>query len=332
MSLMIIITTPDYPPKLGGLSTFTKNIENQIRKFAQVEIFVWQSLRDLKRFERKRDYDYAIHVHFMAGVICNFGIHCRNINFLHGSELVMTSPNFVKKMAKGFLKKRFYEYLEGSHFNFFISQFTQIFAQENGLKLDYARDYVFHNLIEIKADHFVEFPLNHKIILCCIARDVPHKNIDGAVNWASAICESSGCEVELHINAKRATKDSRVKLIIHENLLDIEREKIYQNCHFNLLPSLNHSKRGFFEGFGLTVLEAGKYGTPSIVYAHQGGQEESVHHLESGFVINSDQDLIALFKGLSKESYIQMRLKTFQHIKENHNCEKYFDLFQKVMN
>ena len=49
---MILITTSDYPPKLGGLSTFTINIEKVFKDLnVEYELFHWKNSEDLKEFD-----------------------------------------------------------------------------------------------------------------------------------------------------------------------------------------------------------------------------------------------------------------------------------------
>jgi len=109
-------------------------------------------------------------------------------------------------------------------------------------------------------------------------------------------------------------------------------QETYKKCHFNLLLSLDHSKLGFIEGFGLTCLEAGQFGTPSIVF-NTGGLPENVHTGFNGFVMNGDSyDVVKqLIDSITNENYELMRLKTFKHTTESHSLDIYKRLFRRIL-
>ena len=334
MSIKILLTTPDYPPKLGGLSTFTSNLESILRQMGEVTLHVWDNVQQLTQFNSDQHFDWGIHVHFMGGVAA--ARFCKkNLNFIHGSEVAFTSPNFIKRTFKKIMKRKFISYLEESHWNLFISEFTRQFLVSKGLESDFSRDLVFHNLIDLKENQlfgpsFTQGPLQ----LVCIARDVPHKNIDGAITIAKNIQNQIKREVVLTINAMRdPSLHSNIKMVCLPNLSNEEREKIYQKSHFNLLPSLDFSSSGFFEGFGLTVLEAGKYGTPSIVFSDQGGQGESVHHRLTGWsdLYSNREQIPQYISEFDEVSYQQLRVNTFQHTIDNHDKNFYKALFDGVL-
>ncbi|GAB4020672.1 MAG: hypothetical protein Fur0010_23480 [Bdellovibrio sp.] len=333
MSLNILLTTPDYPPKRGGLSTFTLNIEKSLRSLANVDILVWNSINDLKNYQYRDNYDFVIHVHFMGGYFYR-GPLAKQINFVHGSEIAMTSPVLIKRMAKKILRPKIIQYFESSFFNIFISTFTLNHILKQGLTSSFSRDLVFHNLIEIPENIQNSHPQFDDDVLkfVCIARDVPHKNIDGAIEWSHFLSHQLKRKVHLTINAQREVhQDEFFSLTCLTEMSDEMRESLFQNAHFNLLPSLCHEKQGFFEGFGLTVLEAGKYGTPSVVYSNQGGQQESVHHHFSGLVVENNDHLFELFKKLDKEKYLIMRNNTQAHTISCHDAKDYLGFFRRIL-
>lgn len=334
MPIKILLTTPDYPPKLGGLSTFTKNLEKALKGFGEVTLYVWDDVQALSKAHFEQEFDWGVHVHFMGGF--STSRYCKkNLNFVHGSEITFTSPHFVKKLIKNVLKSKFIEYFHTSHWNVFISKFTQDQLVQRGLQLSIDRDLIFHNLIELDQSKLSIIPFyRDEIRLVCIARDVPHKNIDGAISMANDIQMKLKRKVVLTINAQRSSNlNSNVKMNCVQNMSDEMREQLYQEAHFNLLPSLNHSRKGFFEGFGLTVLEAGKFGTPSIVYSDQGGQGESVHHLVTGWsdLYEKRHEIGEYVSQLSEEKYNDLRLWTFNHTVRNHDSQFYKDFLKKVI-
>ncbi len=320
----ILLTTPDYPPKLGGLSTFTLAIENALKEEGiDYELFHWQSLSELKSFSRK-GFDLGLHIHF-------FGHHylknqCKeHVNFLHGSELLFTSPNFLKKVFKKITKPLFLKSLAQARQNIAISEFTQQKIFNLGLEPDFARDLVFHNCINLKkgSHQLGDKVLSHgPLKFICVARDVPHKNLQGCYDLCVSAAESLEREVELY-SPREFNDHPLVKCHNISGLNDSLRNELYRECHFNLLLSLDHSKSGFYEGFGLTVLEAAQFGTPSIVSPH-GGLPESCHHNVTGWVLPLKKKVWKqFFLKLDQSQYQRVRAQAFEHTYTSHGEEHY---------
>ena len=81
---------------------------------------------------------------------------------------------------------------------------------------------------------------------------------------------------------------------------DLERNRLYAKCHFLIHPS-------FKEGFGLTVLEAGASGTPTI--ARKGSSiDELIDNGKDGLLFEQDSQIAQLFiKYFGIPKYHQMR-------------------------
>ncbi len=329
----ILITTPDYPPKKGGLSTYTLNIENTLNEMGySCDRLVWKSTKELlnTRFEKK--YDLMLHIHYMAGFFLQKYGH-KHINFLHGSEIMFTSKNIVNRLLKKMMKRRMLSYLEASYLNVFISQFTLHNIAEIGLKLDYGRDIVLHNCIDLYSKEMVKkaYPQdNWKLV--CIARDVPHKNLDGVLEFAHWLGEVSKRQVTVWMNAKRIMKSTWVTVRSLPLLDDSSRDEFYKKVHFNLLFSLDHRDKGFYEGFGLTPLEAAQWGTPSLVF-NTGGLPESVHHDFNGWVFKKmDKQQVRIFVShLRPEIYEKWSNNAYHHSWQSHGLDQYKKFLKRVL-
>ena len=326
----ILLTTPDYPPQVGGLSTFCLNIEQILKELGfRYDLLVWKNLAQLKRFEGK-DYLYMVNIHFMGGYFLRERAKY-HINFCHGSELLFYSPNFLKKWVKVLLKKRMISYLEQARYNVFISDFTRQKLQHLGMKSDWSRDVIFHNAIATDGE-FVEHSLEQDVLrFICVARDVPHKNLDGCVKFCEYLANITRRRIQLYLATPRALSSKTVEICNMWPLADSRREELYRRAHFNLLLSKDNSRWGFFEGFGLTVLEAGKYGVPSIV-AGEAGLKESVHHNETGYIFGkiSNEMIRRWWLALSDDKYLQMRKDCYQHTLQSHSLDLYRRLFQTI--
>ena len=329
----ILLTTSDYPPKLGGLSTFCIGIEACLKEMGiDYDLFVWKDLNQLRSHkEIKRKYKWCIHIHFMAGhVLKDFGQ--RHCNFIHGSEIVFTSPQWHKRLVKNLLKGQFIKYFEKSYFNFFISEFTKELLIKKGLHSRDDRDLVFHNCISLGDEKFVSKNLNEdEIRLTCFARDVPHKNLDGCFQFAKHLAKISSKKVVLNITCENRWVSQLVEIRDISGVENQKRDNIMRDSHFNLLLSLDHSKKGFFEGFGLTPLEAGRWGTPSIVFK-SGGLPESVHHHKTGWVFDSlaPEKILEWWNDIH-ENYDSISKEVYRHTHSSHGLDHYKYLLEKVM-
>jgi glycosyltransferase involved in cell wall biosynthesis len=244
------------------------------------------------------------------------------ITFVHGGELLSYSKNPLKHFLKRISHKKILKSLSRSRFNFFISDFTFKLYQQLGGVADYSRDFVFHNCIDTSQSEFINKDLEGEISLCSFVRDVPHKNIKGIIETFNLIKSKHPHKVTLYI-----TSDCEGENIVNISNCDNEkRENILKTSHLNLLMSLDHSHRGNIEGFGLTVLEAGKYGVPTIGLS-TGGLVESIHHLSTGLLADQSCDLYADIKNY----YSRMSHNVYQHTIQSHSLDKLEKLFRNFL-
>jgi glycosyltransferase involved in cell wall biosynthesis len=330
---LILLTTSDYFPQLGGLSTFTKNIETVLKEMnLDYELFHWKSIDDIKSFspDRLSSYTTILNIHPQFAWLSDSN-QDRMINFIHGSEILMVSPNPLKKIYKKLFSGKFFEKLSRSYLNVFISEATMKKATEKGFKVDYSRDIVLHNCIDVKDAVFVKKELKNKLVFSCIVRNVPHKNLHGSVKFCEYVAAATGKQVELVVPKNSNLTSTKIEIKELPSAGDSDRDEAYRSSHFNLLLSLDHSDKGFYEGFGLTVLEAARFGTPSIVM-NSGGLPEAVHHGETGWVIDSI-DALTVEKIFSREeisNYQQMAINCYGHTVRSHTLAEYSRLMKSI--
>jgi glycosyltransferase involved in cell wall biosynthesis len=171
---------------------------------------------------------------------------------------------------------------------------------------------------------------DHLLKFVCLARDVPHKNLASLFELTKAVAKVTGKTIELY-----SPKDfPESEFVISKNISginDTKRDELLKKSHFNLLLSLDHSQRGFYEGFGLTVLEAGKYATPSIVSPY-GGLPEAVHNKKTGWVVSPDvNSFVSFFKKLDKETYERAAGEVYRHTLESHDESLYGALLDGIL-
>lgn len=330
----VLITTPDYPPQLGGLASFSRNLEQVFQNMdISVEVFHWKSVSELSDHSfSKTNFDLYLHVHFFGGLIGGFPTE-KSVNFCHGSEILFYSPNLLKRFVKLLGKSKALRYLENSKANFFISEFTKRTLVSKGFKSDYGRDFILHNCIPTEgySNSSKNWTSDESLKICSVARDVPHKNLNGVFELAKSISNLGNFSVDLYITSQRFKSEGQITVHSLDNVSDEEIVKVYKESHLNILLSLDHSHIGFVEGFGLTVLEAGLWGTPSIVKG-TGGLPENVHHNYNGFVLSSfeEKEVNKLLNSI-KENYSRWSRNSIDHVLTSHGLDVYKRVFSSLL-
>ncbi len=330
----ILLTTPDYVPKKGGLTTFTLNIEKTLKDLGiAYDLFHWPTIKSLKAFNKDlSQYDTVINIHSMFGYI--HPVKKKYINFIHGSEVTFSSPNLLKRVVKKIIKKNIIQTIRDAKFNICISEYTFKLLERQGLIPDYSRDLIFHNCIQIPdtANVVLKNIEQDYLIFCCIARDVFHKNIAGVVAFCENIAMQTSKRITLYLPSSCKYVSKKIQIEKFNFASDVERDEVYKKSHFNLLLSLEDLDNGFIEGFGLTPLEAACFGTPSIVL-NTGGLPESVHNDHTGWVLNdlSIDSIKQLFPMLNQTKYKELQLQCFKHTISSHCVENYQALLASVL-
>lgn len=228
------------------------------------------------------------------------------------------------------MKKSFLNGIEKSFLNIFISDVTKNKLIDQGLKQDYSRDITVHNCIDTTNAYYINKNLDEgELRFICVARDVPHKNIEGALDLCVSALKHLNKSIKLYVTAPIASRGGVVVENI-QGIEDSELEKLYQRSHFNLLLSLDHSDKGFFEGFGLTVLESGKYGVPSIVSCY-GGLPEAVHDGITGWTLESltPESFDIFWSNFDIDQYKEIQKYTYEHTINVHSLDYYSRILEK---
>ncbi|HAZ14980.1 MAG: hypothetical protein A2X86_17775 [Bdellovibrionales bacterium GWA2_49_15] len=327
----VLVTTPDYFPKLGGLSSFTRNIETTLTQLGiPYQLYIWQSFQELMLNPiRTEGYKAVINIHFL-GAMASQTTQIPVLTFFHGSEILFYSPNIFKRIIKIIQKNKILRKIEQNTLNIFISEFTLNKIKALGLQEDIARDLVVHNGIDCQDAQLISKNLDEgPLTLICVARDVPHKNLEGAVILARNLFKVAKCPIKLMLTADRQWPAIEgVEIISLRRPTPAILKDLVAHAHFNLLLSLDHSTQGYFEGFGLSALEAGMFGTPTLAFP-TGGLPENIHHGLNGYLIPSDNlvDVTFWYEQLNKENYEKLRKSTYKHTVENHSLKVYEKIF-----
>lgn len=333
--LLILLTTPDYLPKHGGLTTHTMNVEKVLKKLGiEYELFHWKDYKDIVAVPQKKLESYSAILNIHSGFHMFMPAYTgRVVNFINGAEILFYSPNFFKRLVKNLLRTKGLRRLQEASTNIFISDFTLQTLIKKGLSPDYSRDLVFNMCVE--TGHHVYRPKSFNddnLKFICVARDVPHKNFKGVIKLCEQVALQSQRRVELITVTNREFTSDKISIRSYLNPDNALRDELLSEAHFNLLLSLDHSHKGFFEGFGQIVQEAGCFSTPSIVLS-TGGLPESVHDDQTGWVLpNLEEDTIrSWWKSMNEESYRRIADECYGHTLRSHGLDNWARLFQAIL-
>jgi glycosyltransferase involved in cell wall biosynthesis len=320
---------------MGGLTTHTLNVEKVLKELGiTYELFHWKNYREIMNYpkDKLQKYDYILNIHSGFHMHMPGAAHAKVINFVCGAEILFYSPNFFKHIVKQALKGKSLRRVEDAFANIFISNFTFQTMQRKGLRPDYSRDLIFHMCVELGQHKYVAKDLNDETLrFICVARDVPHKNFAGVIKLCEHVRTVSGRKVELVTITNREFHSETISIKSYTNASNELRDELLAKSHFNLLLSLDHSHRGFFEGFGQIVQEAGAFATPSVVLA-TGGLPESVHHEETGWVLpDLEASLDLWWKKMNAETYRKISDQCYRHTLESHGLDNWKRLFGRLI-
>jgi glycosyltransferase involved in cell wall biosynthesis len=323
-SYKVLLTTSDYLPQLGGLTSFTLNIEACLKNLGiDYELLHWRA-EDKKQVDVS-SFDIVLNIHYLGGYLnSQIKNHPKVVNFIHGSEILFYSPNIVKRIIKRLLKSRQIDYFEKSFKNIFISDFTKEKLKSFGLKENFQRDLVFHNCIQVSSAKFHDNDLEkEELSVACIARDVPHKNLNGVLEFCRHLRKITNKKIVVYLTSDKSCLDEGLEIKNVSNISNEKRDEILASVNFNMLLSLDHSHRGFYEGFGLSILEGNIFGTPGVVL-NSGGLPENVHHLKNGYVFKEiTYSSVESFWNEIKDNYQEIKKHAFEHVTKHHGLDQY---------
>lgn len=328
----VLIHTSQYPDERGGIATYTKlllTILNDLNLNAEVVKF--KNHHEASKLRINKDFKAVINLHSYGVFATKYNTGTKTINILHGHEVALSSPSFLKRYFKLLYRKKYFNLLESSDLNIFISEFTFNFASSMGLKVNYSRDLIFHNIIDTSTAKHFNTELGPTLRFCCICRDEPHKNLDEVLRFCELAQDNSQYAVQLFVTSGRL-RSKKIEVVAIENSENSKRDSIYQNSHFNILFSKESKKGPKFEGFGLSCLEAGQYGTPSLVLP-TGGLRENIHNEINGYFMPIISNLAVkdFCSTLNSLEYKKLREETYHHTLSSHGLELGRKFWSKIL-
>jgi glycosyltransferase involved in cell wall biosynthesis len=130
--------------------------------------------------------------------------------------------------------------------------------------------------------------------LCVVSRLVPHKRIEQAVALVDVLRERHpGLVLDLvgdgwwadELDAEIARRELGGSVVRHGRVNEQTKADVLGEAWLMVLPSIR-------EGWGISVLEAASFGTPTVAYAGAGGTAESVVHDGTGVLVDDQDGLV----------------------------------------
>lgn len=143
-------------------------------------------------------------------------------------------------------------------------------------------------------DRYASVPRSTSPSVTVLGRLVPHKQVEIAVEAVARLREDFP---GLHLNiigagywhdeiAARAVELGVADAVHFHGFVDEEtKHTLLASSWLVMMPS-------YKEGWGLTIVEAGLHGTPSLAFAQAGGPSESIQHGSTGALASTTEELI----------------------------------------
>ena len=329
---MILILTQCFPSRFGGIESLVSNLALSLSKSEKIIVFAdrhhifYDSIYDnnhkdeilvrrisgLKFFRRRRkikEIKPFIESQKVKLIIADtwksleLGIDYFNtkkipsICLAHGNELL---SNDLKK------SHRIKNTLNKSTAVVANSLYTKKLVQEL-VKSTVIVDYVYPGANDLRnhKEHFIK-EVNGKPIILTLARLEKRKGHVHIVHCIKKLL-SDFPNIQYVIAGEGPEKPALQKLVNDNNLQknvlfvglvnDAQKNFLFQKSNLMVMPTMDESKSGSIEGFGISYLEAAFFGIPSIA-SNIGGTLEAVLHNSTGKVINNIENLYKTIREL----------------------------------
>ncbi len=329
----ILLPTPDYPPKRGGVARYLFALA---QSFPSIHVLVWKELPGYKLMMldfwwRRKAFDVILTSHILP-----IGTTAMMFRLLTGKkyDVILHGQDF--DLARTSMKR--------SVLTFFVLWFARrVFANSKALSSEVASyshrsvltmyPCVSSALIEAAAMVAIKSDRSDaKIRLLTVARLVERKGhlkvieaIESMPNVTYTIVGDGPMRKPIIDEvARRGMKD---RVIVMQHVSDGKLPELYSSHDIFVMPT-SKSKTDR-EGFGIVYLEAGLFGLP-VIATRQPGVDEAVVDGETGILINdSIDDLKTAIEKLGADEMLRQKMGTMSHdrVFKNFIANKTFAVF-----
>ena len=318
---MIVITTRNFLPEIGGMQTLMSDLATHLSKFYEVKVFAEVS-KDSKKFDESQKYEIIrvkgikfIRKFRKANQIQDFFLKNKNINALlsdHWKSLEKISKNTCLSSCticlihgkeinhpKGSpLNIRMLNSLTKAKYVIANSEFTKNLAIEKGINEN--KIVIINPGTNIHENESLDENYAKKIFnnanprIISVCRLEKRKGLENTLlalknfqskfeNFKFAII-GDGEEKE---NLKNQIKNLNLSqnIILLQNMDTKLKNALIKFADFFIMPSIQVGKS--VEGFGISFLEAAKYGTASIG-GIQGGSSDIIKNKKTGLLCDGN--------------------------------------------
>lgn len=136
--------------------------------------------------------------------------------------------------------------------------------------------------------------------LCVVSRLVPHKQIEHAIHVVAALHRDfPGLHLDVvgdgwwrdRLVAETHREIATDLVTFHGHVRDDVRDRLLARSWLMVLPSVK-------EGWGISVTEAARQGTPTVGYRSSGGLVESIHDGRTGALVDDLDSMVAAVRDL----------------------------------
>ena len=369
----IVISTQCFPPVIGGIENLMKGLSDNLYKnkfnlflFAdsknpleeekydksqKYQIMRYKGIKIIRKRKKSLDINKFIkfkkNINFIicdtwksaenllkTEVVKNIKIFC----LAHGND-VLTKRSLIRRRR---LKKVF------SNINCIIanSYFTKKKITDLGInskKIKVIYPGIDNISLSNKNKYFNQFRKSTPILITIarLEKRKNHKKIIYAVNdlikkYKNLIYIIAGDGPEknnLSKTIKKLNLRNNIKLLGRVN--EIDKTSLYKLSDLHVMPTINDKMTSSIEGFGISYIEAGIYGVPSIS-SGIGGSNESVINNKTGIICNPNS-VISIKNSIkkildNKKSYKHMSLNAKKFSKRflwNRIIKQYLNLLNK---
>lgn len=145
--------------------------------------------------------------------------------------------------------------------------------------------------------------------IAVLGRLVPHKHIETAIDIVADLATHHP-DIRLEVVgtgywhdelvAHTARRGVSERVTFHGFVDEVTKHTILARSWLMLMPSRK-------EGWGLTIVEAGLHGTPTVAFSQAGGPRESIRHAETGLLAEDDADMRAHVEALLSDGDLRAK-------------------------
>ncbi len=294
------LITLEYPPIVGGVANYYANIVSAVGEDLIVidnasGLFVpwWRSIKRLMRILKQKNIE-----HVLVGQILPLGTAAAIISkmkdmpytvFVHGMDITVPQKYWRKRVLLRWI-------LRNAEAVITISDYTEKKIRElvpdASLQITQIPPGA-HVTPEMLPQETHSQLTDKKPYILSVGRLVKRKGFDNSIKAFAEIADSYP-DLQYIITGKGAYKSELEKIIIEyhlqqrvhivESMADAELADAYSNCEFHVMPARTIGGVDF-EGFGITVLEAGLFGKPTIG-GLDSGMTSSIIDKETGLLVD----------------------------------------------